>query len=394
MSGSGKQLGEPLIEEAGPPLLPRPVLLGVADIQPLGGAGTGLVHDGQFSPQLLFLPGRQLHLQGRQSLPVLVREESGGGSTAGDGGGVRPQEKQVFALLVGHAGGLAHRDPVQGHGDGSHVVLAEHQGEEAGKLLHLQLGIPQQQGALLQATHHNVPQLAVLGGSVQVAPALQAGRPLLQAFWQVDVLQQLIEGLGPPRPGLVGTLTHPLQRGDDLAAQIVQPLHQGGVLLGEGEAVPLGVHVPGLFPGPQAALDVPGENVVFQGVPLLLGQGGEVGFQVAEQLLIGVVLGSGRQGGGDQGQHRVAQHVLHGAEVDGDAVLGKDALHQLPVPLQPPGTHHNVPAPRVSRAQQRHNLTGGPLHLLPGGGGLGQRHRAFRCPRVRQGPIQVPFHPG
>ena len=383
MSGSGKQLGEPLIEEAGPPLLPRPVLLGVADIQPLGGAGTGLVHDGQFSPQLLLLPGGQLHLQGRQSLPVLVGEESGGGGTAGDGGGVRPQEKQVFALLVGHAGGLAHRDPVQGHGDGSHVVLTEHQGEEAGKLLHLQLGIPQQQGALLQPPHHNVPQLTVLGGGVQVAPALQAGRPLFQAFWQVDVLQQLIEGLGPPGPRLVGALAHPLQRGDDLAAQGVQPLDQGGVLLREGEAVPLGVHVPGLFPGPQASLDVPGEDVVLQGVPLLLGQGSEVGFQVAEQLLIGVVLGSGRQGGGDQGQHWVAQHVLHGAEVDGDAVLGKDALHQLPVPLQPPGTHHNVPAPHVPRAQQRHDLTGGPLHLLPGGGGLGQGHGAFHCPRVR-----------
>ena len=284
---------------------------------------------------------------------------------------------------MGHARGLAHRDPVQGHGDGSHVVLAEHQGEEAGKLLHLQLGVPQQQGALFQATHHDVPQLAVLGGGVQVAPALQAGRPLLQAFWQVDVLQQLIESLGPPRSRLVGTLAHSLQRGNDLAAQGVQPLDQGGVLLREGEAVPLGVHVPGLFPGPQAALDVPGEDVVLQRVPLVLGQGGEVGFQVAEQLLIGVVLGSGRQSGGDQGQHRVAQHVLHGAEVDGDAILGKDALHQLPVPLQPPGTHHNVPAPHVSPAQQGHDLTGGPLHLLPGGGGLGQRHRAFRCPRVR-----------
>ena len=270
MPSVGEQLGEPLIEEAGPPLLPRPVLLGVADIQPLGGAGTGLVHDGQFSPQLLLLPGGQLHLQGRQSLPVLVGEESGGGGTAGDGGGVRPQEKQVFALLVGHAGGLAHRDPVQGHGDGSHVVLTEHQGEEAGKLLHLQLGIPQQQGALLQAPHHNVPQLTVLGSGVQVAPALQAGRPLLQAFWQVDVLQQLIEGLGSPGPGLVGTLAHPLQRSNHLAAQSVQALHQGGVLLREGEAVSLGVHVPGLFPGPQAPLDVPGEDVVLQGVPLLL----------------------------------------------------------------------------------------------------------------------------
>ena len=51
---------------------------------------------------------------------------------------------------VGHPGGVPHRHRVQGHRDGPHVVLTEHQGEQPGELLQLQLGVPQQQGALLQ----------------------------------------------------------------------------------------------------------------------------------------------------------------------------------------------------------------------------------------------------
>ena len=186
----------------------------------------------------------------------------------------------------------------------------------------------------------------------------------------------------------------PLQRGHHLAAHPVQSGHQFLLLGGKREAVPLGVHVPGLLPDPGASPNVPSKDIVFQQVPLLLPQAGEASFQIAEHLLIGVLLRHCSQSRGDQGQYRLLQNVHHGAEVDGDAVLGEHTLHQLPVGLQLPGADHNVPASHLAPAEEPHNLRGSPLHLLAGGGRLGSDHPAFLLPELGQGAVEVPLQPG
>ena len=127
-------------------------------------------------------------------------------------------------MLAGLAGGLPRGHPVQGDGDGTHVVLGQHQPEQGGKLLQLHGSLSQQLGTLLQAAADDLPQLAVL---------LRQG------------------GLLPLPQG-----SHP--------AGTVQPLQQILIFLGHGEAVAPGVHIPGFCLGPPAPPQVPFEDVVFQ----------------------------------------------------------------------------------------------------------------------------------
>ena len=182
-----EQRAQPLPQEAGGfPAVPRPG--GIAHVQPQGRAAAGLVGDGHLPAELVLLPGGQLHLHGGQHVPVLVGKQAGGEGAVRDGAAVRPQEEQDLHLLVGHPGGVPRRHRVQGHGDGPHVILGQRQGKQPGELVQLHRPVLQQQGALLQPPHQNVPELAVLGGGVPVPPPVQAVRPLGQPGGQINVL--------------------------------------------------------------------------------------------------------------------------------------------------------------------------------------------------------------
>ena len=179
--------------------------------------------------------------------------------------------------MPGLTGGLPRRYPVQGDGDGTHVVLGQHQPEQQGKFLQLHGGVPQQQGALLQTAAEDVPQLPVLLRQGGPLPLNQQVHPLLQPVGQADVLQKGVKGnrLPPSRPVLI--LPQPLQRGGHPPPDAVHQGQQGPVLLGPLHPVALGVPGPVLALGPAAAPDVPLQDVVLQQVNLLLGQAGETG---------------------------------------------------------------------------------------------------------------------
>ena len=55
-----------------------------------------------------------------------------------------------------------HLHLIQRGGDGGHGVLAQHQPQQAGKLLPVHLHIPQQLHELIQHIAEDAPQLAVL----------------------------------------------------------------------------------------------------------------------------------------------------------------------------------------------------------------------------------------
>ena len=175
------------------------------------------------------------------------------------------------------AGGLPRRHPVQGDGDGSHVVLGEDQPEQGGKLVQLHGGILQLGGTLLQAAAQNGPQLPVLLRQGGLVPAAQLLHPLLQALGQADLLQKTVKGNGLSPSGVVGVFPQKPQGLGHLATGSIQPLHQDLVLLRPVHPVARGVHGPGLLLGPAAPPQVPLDDIVLQQVPVLLAQVGEAG---------------------------------------------------------------------------------------------------------------------
>ena len=273
----GEQQLEPLRQKAGAALLPRGALAGPADDEPLCGPGAGEVDGGHLPVQQL-LPGLvQLQAVGGQQGAVVVGQQPRGLGHHGDGLVVRPQEKEHLHRVARLAGGLPRRHPVQGDGDGPHVVLREDQPEQGGELVQLHGGILQLSGALLQAAAQNGPQLPVLLRQGGLVPAAQLLHPLLQALGQADLLQKAVKGNGLSPSGVVGVFPQKLQGLGHLAAGAVQPLHQGLVLLRPVHPVSSGVHGPVLLLSPAAPPQVPLDHVVLQQVLVLLAQVGEAG---------------------------------------------------------------------------------------------------------------------
>ena len=277
--------------------------------------------------------------------------------------------------MAGLAGGLPRRHPVQGDRDGAHVILGQHQPEQLGELLQLHGGLPQQPGALLQAQGQDVPQLPVLLGQGGLTPALQLLHPGGELPRQVDLLQKRVKGDRLPLPGGLGIFPQLLQGGDHPAAQGVQPGHQGPVLLRPGHAVALGVPGPVLALGPAAPPDVPFQHVVLQLVPVRLGQIGEAGLEIPEQVVIPIAPRRRLQGPGDQGQHRPVQDVrLVGGE-HRHPIPGEHRLHQIPVGPVVSGHHADLPEAVPLLPGQAADAGGGPLHLSPGVAPPEQLHR-------------------
>ena len=295
---------------------------------------------------------------------------------------------------MGQPGHLPGAYPVQGHGDGAHVVLGEHQGEEPGELVQLHGGVPQDLGALLQAAAQDVPQLGVLLRQGGLAPAVQLRRPLRQPLRHPRRLQEAVKGDRLPPSSPVRVFAQGLQGGGHLLPQGVEPGEQGGVLLGEGAAVALGVVGPVPLGRPGAPLQVPLEHVVLQQIHVLRRQGGEAGFQVAEHIVVAVAPGGGLQGGGDQGQDGLLENVAHAAEEHGDAVPGEHRLDQGAVALHASGAHGDVPEAIALLPHQAEDLRGRPLHLGVGGIG-GEQGEGVPLPRPGGGrggkelPLQV-----
>ena len=273
----GEQQLEPLRQKTGAALLPRGALAGPADDEPLCGPGTGEVDRGHLPVQQLLPALVQLQAVGGQQGAVVVGQQARGLGHHGDGLVVRPQEKEHLHRMTRLAGGLPRRHPVQGDGDGPHIILGQHQPEQSGKLVQLHGGILQLGGALLQAAAQDGPQLPVLLRQGGLVPAAQLLHPLLQALGQADLLQKTVKGNGLSPSGVVGVFPQKLQRLGHLAAGPVQPLHQCLVLLRPVRPVASGVHSPVLLLGPAAPPQVPLDHIVLQQVLVLLAQVGEAG---------------------------------------------------------------------------------------------------------------------
>ena len=134
--------------------------------------------------------------------------------------------------------------------------------------------------------------------------------------------------------------------------------------------------------GPGAAPDVPLQHIVLQQIPVLLGQVGEPGFQIAEHIVIGVVSRHRIQRRRHQGQNGLFQDVRHGGGEHGDAEPWEDALDQVPIGPVVPGHHPDVPKAQATVPGQAQGAGGGPLHLRPGARGPEQLHR----PGLGNGP--------
>ena len=376
------QLG---LEEGGPPLLPVRPGRRPAQIEAPLGQGAGLVDDGHLPVQLVGQPGGQLQPVGGQQAPVVVVEQARRRRGGGDGPVVRPQQEHHRAGPVGQAGHVAHIHPVQGHGDGAHVVLGEHQGKELGELVQLHGGVPQNLGALLQAAAEDLPELGILLRQRGLPPAVQLLGALGQPLRHPRRLQKGVEGGRLPPARLVRVLPQALQGLGYLTPQRVEPGQQGPVPLGEGQAVPSGVVRPVPRPRPGAPLQAPLEHVVLQQIHVLRRQAGEPGFQIAEHVVIAVAPRRGLQGGGDEGQNGLLQNVAHPAEEHGHPVPGEDGLDEGAAALQAAGAHGNVPEAVALLPHQAQNLRRRPLHLGVGAVGL-QHGELLRLARPGVGP--------
>ena len=279
------------------------------------------------------------------------------------------------------AGGLPRRHPVQGDGDGPYLILGQHQAEQGGKLVQLHGPLPQQGGALLQAAAQDVPQLAIFLRQQGFPPALQLLHPLGKALRQADLLQKCVKGYRLTAPGFIGVAAQRLQRLGHSPPGGVQPVHQSAVRLLPGETIAPGMPGPGLVLGPGAPPDVPLQHIVFQQVPVLLGQVRKPRFQIAEHVVIGIVPRHRVQGRRHQGQHGLFQDVRHGGGEHRDAEPGENALDQVPIGPIVPGHHADIPKAQALVPGQAQGAGGGPLHLRPGAGGPEQLH----CPGLGDG---------
>ena len=183
---------QPGNQEGRPVFLPLRPGGGPADIKPLPGQGAGLVDNGHLPVQLVPCPGGGLQTIGSQQTAVIVAEQSWRRGHRRDGPVVRPQQKHRPVAFVGQPGHLPGVYPVQGNGDGAHVVLGEHQSKEPGKFLQLHGGVPQNLGALLQTAAQDVPQLGVLLRQSGLVPLPQLHGPLRQPLGHPDGLQKAV----------------------------------------------------------------------------------------------------------------------------------------------------------------------------------------------------------
>ena len=115
----------------------------------VGGPRAGLVDNGHLPIQFVRQPWRELQAKGGQQAAVIVGKQARRRSRLRDGPVVCPQQKKGLHCPGSHAGRLTGGDPVQGHGNGAHVVLGQRQLEELGELGQLHGCLVQQLGTLL-----------------------------------------------------------------------------------------------------------------------------------------------------------------------------------------------------------------------------------------------------
>ena len=262
-------------------------------------------------------------------------------------------------------GDLGELDLVQGHGDGAHVVLGQHQLQQPSELLLVQRRVPQGVGELVHDGAQQLPELAVLLGLLELPQGLQLRRPLLQPAGQVNLREKSPEGLQLPGGAL------PLLQSPGQTAQGAADPRPDGVDLPEGLRLlrgkvllpPGGVGGPVLLPNPHGPVDVPGDDVVLQPVALPGGKASQPGLEVPEHVLVLIPAAHCVQGGGDEAQHRLLQHVAAAADIHRHAVALKDALDDRGILLQVPGGHRDVPEPELSRPRQGQDLGGHVLRL-------------------------------
>ena len=316
-----------------------------ADVEPLGGLGQGGVEVLQLHVEQVHARRGQLDALFPQPVPVLPAQKARAGLDGGQHVVVAPHEEQVLHPLPVVAGDLGCLDLVQGHGDGAHVVLGQHQLQEPGKLLPVQLRVLQDGGELVHNAAQQLPELAVLPGPLELSQLLQPPGALLQLPGQLQLLQKRPQGLqlspGPllfpqTRRQTAQRAPHPAAQGVDLDQLLGLP---------GGKALPPARRIAGpvAVPDPHGPVDVPGHHVVLQHIALAVRQPRQPGLQPAEHVLVLVPAGHRVQGPGQQAQHRLLQHVAAAAEVHRHAVALKDILNGGLVLVQVPGRHADVP---------------------------------------------------
>ena len=350
-------------QKSRPVLLPLRAGSGPAYIEALGRQGAGLIDDGHLPVELFRQPGRQLQAVRGQQRAVVVVEQARRGRGLRDRAVIRAQQEKYFTVLMSQAGHFSGIDPVQRHGDAPHVILGEHQGKQPGELVQFHGGLPQDLCALLQRGAQDVPELAVFLRQRGLSPVPQRPGALLQPRGQADRLQKTVKGNRLPPSRLAPVSPQLLQGGRDLPPQGVQPLQQGPVPLGKGQAVALGVVRPVPRPCPGAPLQVPLEHIVLQQVHVLRRHFGQAGLQIPEDVVVPVAARRRIQGGGQQGHHRLLEDIAHAAEKNRHPIPGKHRLHQRVKALHAAGAHGQIPKTVALLPHQAEDLRRRPLHL-------------------------------
>ena len=139
--------------------------------------------------ELVHPGGGQTDAPQGQGLPVVLAEQAAARVHRRQHMVIGPQQKEMAHRVAVVAGDLADRHLVQRHGDSAHAVLGQHQPQQPGKLLAVQLRVAQDLHELVQHAAEDLPQLAVLLRQLQLSCLLELSDPLPQGLRQPDLLQ-------------------------------------------------------------------------------------------------------------------------------------------------------------------------------------------------------------
>ena len=372
-----EQQPHPLHHEGGPQLRTGHIGDGPRDMHLLRGLGKAGVDILQFVVQRVKGGVRQGDVPLRQRLPVVAVQHAAVLLDLGQQVVVGSQQKQYPHPVAVVAGDLADLHLIQRGGDGTHAVLGQHQPQQSGELLAVQLRIPQNFHKLIQHVTEDLPQLGVFLRQLHLSCRKQFIRLLPQGVRHTGRRRELIQrpGLVPCGGPLLQAVRQRRQRPAHLFPDAVDLLQPDRALLRHVQSVAVGIQRPRHVPQPHIPPDIPPDHIVFQQVALRRRHAGHAGFQIAEHVLILKAAGHRVHGGQQQRHHRLFQNVAAAADVGRDAVTPEHRLQQRPVAIHAAAGHGNIPI-AIALRRQLPDPGGDILHLGIGGGRLIEGHRA------------------
>ena len=201
-----------------------------------------------------------------QRLPVVAVQHAAVPVDLGQQVVVGAQQEQDADAVAVVAGDLADLHLIQRGGDGAHAVLGQHQPQQAGEFLAVQLRVRQNFHELIQHAAEDLPQLGVFLRQLYLSRRQQCVGLVPQRLRHTGSRREFVQ-----RPGLV-TGGGPLlqagsqrqQRQTHLFPDAVDLLQTGGPLLRHVPAVAVGVQRPRHVTQPHIAPNFPADHVVLQ----------------------------------------------------------------------------------------------------------------------------------